>query len=216
LKNLSNELQSYDEVFRVINEIFASEKIDDIRILEHLLSYAQHQFGKEMTGMGYRVRYGNQENNWNVEIQIFLAINLSLIKIYDDDKSLSTIIRNSKKFIYIERSLSILIPWLAYLDLDTGDLEDHQIKHLLRKVSDLEYKMALVTMNRNQYLVAEGHCQRCLKYSRREGVEEELFALAAYVRLRQLEYDYSGAVTISEQAYNLAAESYDLVHPSVT
>lgn len=34
--------------------------------------------------------------------------------------------------------------------------------------------------------------------------------------MRQLERDYSGAVKVSEEAYNLAAITYDLVHPSVT
>jgi hypothetical protein len=51
--------------------------------------------------------------------------------------------------------------------------------------------MALVTMNRNQFDVAEGHCHRCLANARRLGVEGEdknsstLEVLATYLALRQ-------------------------------
>jgi tetratricopeptide (TPR) repeat protein len=81
--------------------------------------------------------------------------------------------------------------------------------------------MANVVINRNQLDVAEGHCQRCLTYSRKFGVEggfkitTEFTALCAYAHLRNVQFDYSGAVTFAEEAYNLVVVAYDPVHPEV-
>jgi hypothetical protein len=51
LKKLSKKLQSYDEAVQVIDEILASNKGDNTRVLEHLLSYADYQFGKHVAIM---------------------------------------------------------------------------------------------------------------------------------------------------------------------
>jgi hypothetical protein len=42
LKKLSNKLQPYREVKRLIIEIVESKKGKDIRVLEHLLSFAEY------------------------------------------------------------------------------------------------------------------------------------------------------------------------------
>jgi hypothetical protein len=82
--------------------------------------------------------------------------------------------------------------------------------------------MAGVTINRNQLDVAEGHCQRCLAYSRRYGLEGEkkitdiLAALMTYCTLRERRTDYSGAVAFAEEAYNLVVETYDPSHSQVS
>jgi hypothetical protein len=56
LKKRTRKLQSYREVARVIDEILKSNKGNDYRVLEHLLSFAEHQFGKKVTGKHYRER----------------------------------------------------------------------------------------------------------------------------------------------------------------
>jgi ATP/maltotriose-dependent transcriptional regulator MalT len=82
----------------------------------------------------------------------------------------------------------------------------------------------MMTMHKNQFDVAEGHCQRCLTYSRRIGVEGEekttlvFSALRAYVDLRQRQGNFSGvagAVIFAEKAYNFIVDVYDPVHPQV-
>jgi hypothetical protein len=93
--------------------------------------------------------------------------------------------------------------------------------YLLEQSYSLERDMSAVYMNKNQFDVAEGHCYRCLLNSRRLALEGEdkitsIFeALCIYVKLRQLQGDYSGAVTFAEEAYNLVVDAYNPVHPQV-
>jgi uncharacterized protein YyaL (SSP411 family) len=81
--------------------------------------------------------------------------------------------------------------------------------------------MARLSIKRNQFDVAEGHCQRCLVYSRRFEVEDKkkttlIFeALHGYILLRSRQGNNSGAVEFAEEAYNLVVEAYDPVHPQV-
>jgi tetratricopeptide (TPR) repeat protein len=69
--------------------------------------------------------------------------------------------------------------------------------------------------------IAEGHCQRCLAYSRRYGLEGEtkttniFIALKTYCGLRERQNNHSGALPFAEEAYNLVVEAYDPVHSQV-
>jgi hypothetical protein len=62
-------LQPFKKILKIVNEVISSDKGENIRVLEHLLSYAEYQFGKEVTGMDYRER-GNGEciSNWCVDV----------------------------------------------------------------------------------------------------------------------------------------------------
>jgi hypothetical protein len=40
-------------------------------------------------------------------------------------------------------------------------------------------------------------------------------ALRTFCSLRELQTDFSGAVTFAEEGYNLVVEAYDCVHPQV-
>jgi tetratricopeptide (TPR) repeat protein len=81
--------------------------------------------------------------------------------------------------------------------------------------------MAIIAVNRNQFDLAEEHCQRCLAYSRRYGLEGEkkttmIFqALRTYCSLRQYQCNLLEALTFAEECYNLVVEAYDPVHPQV-
>jgi hypothetical protein len=92
LKKMSNKLQSYTEACRVIDDPLASEKSNDIRILEPLLSYAEHQFGKKITGkVGFcRREDGDRISNWDVEIGVFKDITAGFLGVYTDNFLLST------------------------------------------------------------------------------------------------------------------------------
>jgi hypothetical protein len=50
LKKLSNKKQPFEEVVGIITEIQASNKGNDLRLINHLQSYAEYQFGKEVQG----------------------------------------------------------------------------------------------------------------------------------------------------------------------
>jgi hypothetical protein len=226
LKKLSNTLQPYDEVEKVIQEILESNKGGDARILEHLLSYAEYQFGRPITWKNYRERADGQRiTNWNVDMWNLLQISNKMGDLYATDSSLSTIICYINMLPHLERSLHILSPWMAMIDSDAtnqfNSLNFEQIDHLLKKSILLELKMATVTMSRIKFDVSEGHCHQSLVNSRRLRVEGEdkttsIFdALRIYTNLRQYQGDSSGAVTFAEEAYNLVVDAYDPVHPQM-
>jgi hypothetical protein len=91
----------------------------DIRIFEHLLSFAEYQFGNGVAGKHYREREdGDRISNFVVEIEILNQIITTLVDLYYRNESLSTIDRDNIAFPYLERSLSILNPWVINLDPD--------------------------------------------------------------------------------------------------
>jgi hypothetical protein len=227
LKKLPNKLQSYDEAVQTIDEILRSNKGNNTRVLEHLLSYADYQFGQHVAGSKYRERSDGQRiSNWNVDIGILLLISRKMANIYIANPSLSTLVRDNKVFPHLERSLHILRPWMVTIDSDANNQEYNSLSfgktnYLLEESFSKEVNMATVAMNRNQFDVAEGHCHQCLAHSRKLGIEGEnkttliLQALNVYVTLRQYQGDFSGAVTFAEEAYNVCVDAYDPVHPQV-
>jgi hypothetical protein len=125
LKKLTKLLQPYREVTRLIDDISKSKKANNCRVLEHLLSFAEHQFGNEVTGKRYREREdGERISNWKEDIEILHSIIRTLANYYRNDCSLSTVIRDDMRFPYLERSLSLLNPWELNLDLDASNRID--------------------------------------------------------------------------------------------
>jgi hypothetical protein len=71
LKKLSTQLRPFHEVIRIKDEILVSKGGKDPRVLEHLLSYLEYQFGERVAGIDYRERgYGERIRNWDL-IQYF-------------------------------------------------------------------------------------------------------------------------------------------------
>jgi hypothetical protein len=202
LKKFSKELQPYNKAIAVIDEVMESKKIKDIRFLGHLLSYAHHQLGKQVTGTIYLERKDGQRIN-NFSFAVILAgMNSNIAGLCRIKKSIGGLDRNDKKLRYhLERSLSLLNPWLLQLNTDvssrTDDLTKGQINQLLKQLSSIEFGMAKVAMDSNQFDVAEEHCQRCLTYSKRLELEREqktnlnYEALRLYVDLRECQANYS-------------------------
>jgi hypothetical protein len=226
LKKLPNKLQSYSEVVQIIDEILRLNKGNNARVLNHLLSYADYQFGEHVAGSKYRERSDGQRiSNWDVDINILLKISARITNVYTTNPSLSIMVRDNKTYPYLERSLHILSPWMVTIDSDAtnkfNSLSFEQKNYLLERSSTIEGNMAMVAMSRNQFDVAEGHCHRRLAYSRKLGVEGEdittsIFkALRTYVTLRQYQGEYPGAVSFAEEAYNVCVDAYDPVHPQV-
>jgi hypothetical protein len=226
LKNFTNKLQPYREVTRLIAEIRKLKKGKNVRILEHLLSYTEYQFGKGVAGKHYREREGGDRiNNWEVEIEILNEIITTLADVFTQNSSINVIYRDNMAFPYLERSLSILNPWVINLDPDSSNgidsLSKDQIDRLLHELNFTEQNMATVTGNRRQFDVTEGHCQRCLVSSRSYELEGEkkttmIFeALRTYCSLRNRLGNLLDALTFAEECYNLVVEAYDPVHPQV-
>jgi tetratricopeptide (TPR) repeat protein len=224
LKKLSNNLQPYGEVVQVILEILSAP--DDARVLRHLLSYAQFQFGESIPGKTYRQR-GNGERigNYEVEIKILIPISQILIGVYQEVSSLSLIDRDIKILPLCESILKILKPWSLNLDLDAASrvnsLSKDQIDCILELLSSTESCLGISYTNKSQIDMSEYHYERALSYARRYNEEGKtkttlfLKALSSYSQLRMIEGNYEDAVTLAEEAYDCVAIACNPVHPQV-
>jgi hypothetical protein len=222
LKKLSKKLQPFHEVIQVVNETLASKKGSNLRLLEHLLLYAEYQFGKEIPGLDYRQREnGEQCPNWNVNVSVLYVIHSKVTNIYTQNDSSSRLIQDANMLPHLEKSLSLLNPFMATLYSDTSKLNRVQKNNLLEASYITEKRMAMITMERSQFDIADGHSKRCLSYAKQFTVEGNykttaIFeGLCNYVDLRRREGKVSTAVIFAEEAYNLVVVAYDPVHLQV-
>jgi tetratricopeptide (TPR) repeat protein len=229
LKKLSHQLQPYREVLRVILEILqgipSNEQLE-VRVLGHLLSYAEHQFGDRILGKSYRER-GNGEriDNWRVEIGLLVRIYSDLIVIYIEDESLSRMAFDNLTFPYMERMLELLRPWSAYIDSNrtsqVDSLDEGQINTTLAHFSQTERNIGRLYKYRNEFNLAEDYCQRALTYARLYEGKEETKTNLLYHTLIELyaihrdQGNYDKALILVEEAYNCVAVIYNPVHPNV-
>jgi hypothetical protein len=99
LKKLSSKLQPFDEVIQIKDEILASKKGNNVRVLEHLISYLNYQFGEKITGINLREREDGGHwvriSNWDVDINILYDINKRILDHYTGNHSLSNIIQDN-------------------------------------------------------------------------------------------------------------------------
>jgi tetratricopeptide (TPR) repeat protein len=221
LKKLSTEIQPYHEVVEKIIE--ATDKgAANIRIIEHILSYAEFQFGDRIPGKSYRERgNGDQISNWKVEIEIIIGTIFLLTSIYSND-ALTLIIQDKKLLPYVEKQLDILKPWYALIDLDSTDtnsLNVDQVNKILNLSSSCENWMANISTNKRDYGRAESSCQKVLSCALRyEGDNKTglvFNAYRTYSALRRMQNNYKDAITWAEEAYNCVAIAYNPVHPEV-
>jgi hypothetical protein len=115
----------------------------------------------------------------------------------------------------------LLNPWVIKLDSDARNgidsLNEDQIHFSMQHLYYTEQSMAAITMHRRQFDLAEGHCQRCLTYSRKYGLEGEkkitmiFTASKLFCHLRNFQCNYSGALSFAEECYNLVVEACDPV-----
>jgi hypothetical protein len=230
LKKLSLHLQPYHVVLRVIEEIIEDitkkNKQQTLRVLGHLLPYAHHQFGDRIVGKSYREK-GNGEciDNWRVEIKELIYIYNEFIIIYQDDKSLSMMAFNNLVFPYYEKLLEHLRPWSAYLDSNRtsqiDSLDEGQINTTLAYFTQTERNMGAIYKCRNEFNLAEDHCQRALTYARlyegKEDLKTDLLcpALLELYDIQRNQGNNNEALILVEEAYNCVAVTYNPVHPMV-
>jgi hypothetical protein len=81
-----------------------------MRVLEHLLSYAEYQFGKKVTGIGYYEKDGERISDYDLDVMVFHGIYSVMTKLHVFDNSLSEVIRYDMMSPYLERSLKKLNP----------------------------------------------------------------------------------------------------------
>jgi hypothetical protein len=229
LKKLSHQLQPYRIVVQLTYEILDEEfrQLElNVRVLEHLVSYAEYQFGNRVPLKNYREREnGEAIYNWTVEIKILVCIYGRLVDLYTRDESLNIVSSNNLKFPLFEKMLNLLRPWSVDLDsLSIGGIDSitkDQNDKVLYLSSSMEIGIGIIYMHRNQLNLAETHCQRGLSYARfHKGTEEtkaDLLcgALRIIYILRREESNYAGALIFAEEAYNCVAIAYNPVHPQV-
>jgi tetratricopeptide (TPR) repeat protein len=229
LKKLSLELQPYHEAMRVIDETLEErpKKMQlDIRVLEHLISYSEHQFGARVPGRAYRERRdGDRIDNWTVEIGILIPIYSNLVSFNSIDESLSMIDIGNFKFPYYGKMLDLLRPWSPELGSNPisriDSLDKDQINIVLCLLSTTERNIGTVLRLRTEFVLAESYCQQSLSHARLyEGTEEYKIdlvcnALKGMYGLRAFQDNFIDALPFAEEAYDLVAIAYNPVHPRV-
>jgi hypothetical protein len=229
LKKLSHEHQPYQEVIRVISETCQERNKKNqlhMRVLVHLICYAEHQFGDRVVGKSYRERGGGERlDNWNVEIQVICSIYLHLVNLYVANHSHSVLICGNLTFPYFQKILDLLKPWSACLDLNTKNRRDSLDKNqrtiIVTLSSQIERQVGEIHLRRNEFNLGEIHCQRALSYAKQhEGEEVEKTdilhsALRSCYDLRKNQGMYTDALHFAEEAYNVVAIAYNPVHPMV-
>jgi tetratricopeptide (TPR) repeat protein len=225
MKKLSKKPQPFQEVIEAIDDILASRESGDLRVLDHLLSFAEYQFGKEVTEIGYCKREESPPlSDWNKD-RILHDINFRIANIWAQDDLIDNLVKNEKILPYLNKSISILNPWEMHLDSDSSNQSDgltnDQKGLFLAQLCLGEHYLAAVFLRSHELDVAEGHCNRCLTYARKYDVEGKnkitlmATALNNYISLHICQDDVSQAVVFAEEAYNLVAIAYDPAHPEV-
>jgi tetratricopeptide (TPR) repeat protein len=216
-------------VARVIEENLEErpKKIQlDKRVLGHLISYAEHQFGDRVPGKAYRRRLnGDRINNWKVEIEIMIPIYGDLVDVYSTDESLSMIDSDNLRFPHLEKILDLLRPWSLKLDLNSTSQIDnpdkYQINIILHLLSSTEHDIGIILRQRNQFELAESFCQQALSHARLYKGKEEYktdlvcSALRVLYDIRVFQKNYVDALPFAEEAYDLVAIAYNPVHLKV-
>jgi hypothetical protein len=230
LKKLSNQFQPYHEVIRVIKDIkgeTTKKKEVENRLLLHLISYAEYQFGDPVAGKFYRERGIGEEriDNWDVDIEILIVLYYDFIRSSENDKSVSLIVKDKTILPYYEKMLSILRPWSAYLDLNSTSrvvkLHKDQIDDIVFVFSNAHVAIASIHAQVSEFDLAEYHCQQALKYSELYDGEEEKKVALIYDALKvscgiqDVQGNYDVAYTSAHEAYNIVAVAYNPVHPEV-
>jgi hypothetical protein len=198
----------------------------DTRVLEHLISYSEHQFGDRVPGKAYHKRKdGDRIDNWTVEIGILIPIYSNLVNVNSTDESLSMIDSDNLKLPYLEKMLGLLRPWSSKLDtnptsqIDSLDID--QINFILFFLSTTERSIGTVLKGRNKFVLAESYCQQALSHARLfEGTEEDKTDLVCNALIvihdnRAFQGNYIDALPFAEEAYNIVAIAYNPVHPKV-
>jgi tetratricopeptide (TPR) repeat protein len=221
LKKLSLQLQPYHEVARVIEEIGREipMKIQlDIRVVEHLIQYAEHQYGDRIPERDYRKRQnGERIDNYTVEIEEIPPLYAILIKIYQKNELLSMRTRDSLCLPLYMKILDQINPWFRRI----GSLNKDQINHLLYVLSQMECNVGMIYKDENKLSEAEPYCLRALSYARRyESTEEKKAqllckALKTFYDLRTLQERFDDGLIFAEELYNCVAIVYNPVHIEV-
>jgi hypothetical protein len=221
LKKLSHQLlQPFNDVQLLADEIYEEndkKKQPDARILLHLISYAEYQFGNRVPGNEvYRERDGERVDNWVIEIELLYPLYNNMVNIYVANDSISKIATNNLSLPYFLKMLDLTRPWSSR----TG-IPDKNQNHILMLLSETESKIAHVYSTRTDFNLAESFIQSALKNARLyKGNEEQKTnlvcrALGGYCDLQKSQGKYVAALTLAEENYNCVAVAYNPVHPKV-
>lgn len=230
LKKLSLQHEPYPIVIELINDT----KIDNyflknelkIRVLEHLISYTEHQFGDRVPGREYRERGNGIQidyiSNYEVEIDYLADFYNSLTDLYQINGS-SAMVCDELSFISLEKMFDLLRPWSPYLNLNSIAAQTHligkdQINRLIELSSKTEREMARVYTNRNLFQQADSHCCRAISLARFYKGDEKTKADLLYESLA-CSYEnlcpqgkFTDGLIFLEEGYNCISMSYEPTH----
>jgi hypothetical protein len=204
VKTLSCELKPFSEVGPLVEVTKENAKVQkSARILGHLISYIEFQFGNRIPRKSYRERNGDRVSNYIVEINLLVPIYKRLIEALNEDNKGSELIQINSVFPHVIKLLEILQPWSTVLDSDPTTLKENlnlssgqqrvisgsvtaqdQIAMILRCLSTTESQLGNIYQCRYQYKLAEDHCERSIAYAKRYVIEDKQKTQLLYSSLR--------------------------------
>jgi hypothetical protein len=210
------------------------KKLLGIRGLEHLISYANYQFGDRVPGKSYRARENGQRiENYEVEIRNLFYIYGSILEILlrTENYSVDMIATDNRSFPYLKKSLEILKPWSIYLDTNPTNQSNSlvcnnemplcncKINTLLDYTSQANRTIGSYYVHKSQANLANSHLKLALSYARLyEGKVEDkarVLCLALWANAENRMSLEDRGRDFAEEAYNCVAIAYNPVHPEV-
>jgi tetratricopeptide (TPR) repeat protein len=148
-----------------------------------------------------------------------------LVDVCQDNHLLSQLARDKFNLPLFEEIIALLRPWSTNSDPNfvrlTDEIDKGLANYTLPLLSRAEVSIALIQISRNEFDLAENHCQQALSYAKQFDGKEEIKAdllCKALRRLYQIRRDQGNdleALTYAEEMYNCVAIIYNPVHPEV-
>jgi hypothetical protein len=175
LKELPRQLQPNLEVFQAIEDTLKEipvKKQLGLRALRHLMAYSKQQFGDRVPGSDFwdprEKANGERIFDFTFETIILFPMYQKMIKLHEDDESLSVLASCNTLYPIRVEILDLLRPLSTWLDSKPRPniLDGNQINDTLLILSKSERNVSVVLMHRNQHNLADSHCQKALIYAR--------------------------------------------------
>jgi hypothetical protein len=156
---------------------------------------------------------GDQIGNWIVEMVNFSVYLLSSSGVYADDQ-LNITIKDNKMIPYFEKMRQLLsLPWSILINSDVKTSRRILVKMILTScvfiVRNNDGFWAKSCRHRNEFNLAESHCQRALSWkdgSRGKKTSLLINAFTSYGDLRSLQDNYTDAAILWK--HNCGAITY--------
>jgi tetratricopeptide (TPR) repeat protein len=183
--------------------------------LEHALTFAEYQFGKQDALNDLCIRdNGERFGSWEVEVEFFSHIyeelGVQVMICVEGDVKEDCLI---KSLTYWEKSATILESWIVKINMN-----DERIYNLFYKLSIMERNIAIIYKNLKHWDKVQHFREQSVYHAKqmKEGELKIKVLFSAWSSLGDLYYrqrKLTEVKAIREEAYEYVNETYDIDHP---